>query len=148
MNSMTDEELVRRIADFLMAEVDEQGNEPSTAELQLFFDIFCFDMEIGSGASYEQYFRWSSKEQIDRLLVQLNQLGLGEIVDSTREAIEVAFPHGVPANEDDFEDCLDWTEDQEEALEALYEQEVNIHPLVEEKLAVYARSHNLLAQLS
>ena len=146
-DKMSDSELVSRIADSLIGSIDAPGAEPSSDEMRLFFDVYCFDMEIGSGASFDQYFHWASKEQIDRIVSQLNELGLDSIIEPTKKAIDVAFPAGVPENEDEFDECLEWTEDQELELEELYEQEVEIHALLEEKLAKYARKNNLLSQI-
>lgn len=147
MTEMSDSELVRRIGVSLVGEMDSPGKEPTTDAMRLFFDVYCFDMEIGSGGSFDQYFQWATKEQIDRILYQLKEIGLESIADSTKSAIEVAFPHGVPDNEDEFDECLEWTEEQEDIFVELYEENENIHSLIEEKLAKYARENNLLTLL-
>ncbi len=147
MNTLNDADLVAAIGEALIGEMDAPGKVPETRELQLFSDIYNFDLEIGSGASYEQYFRWASKAQIDNLLSQLSALDLDTLTDSTRQAIDIAFPDGVPSDPDAFDDCLDWSEEQEESLEALYDKEENIHALIEEKLACFARSNDLLTQV-
>ena len=147
MTKISDSELVKRIGGYLVGEIYSPGKEPNTDELRLFFDVYCFDMEIGSGGSFDQYFQWATKEQIDRILDQLKEIGLESIADSTKSAIEVAFPHGVPNNEDEFDECLEWTEEQEDVFVDLYENDENIHSLIEEKLAKYARKNSLLTLL-
>ena len=144
MSALTDTELVRKIADGLIGEINSPGKPPETDEMQIFYDVYCLDMEIGSAASFEQYFRWSGKEQVDEILNQLREVGLQEIIVSVKKAIDIAFPNGVPEDRDTYQECTDWTEEQNDELTELYEKEENIHALIEEKLAEYARENDLL----
>jgi hypothetical protein len=144
---MNDSDLVQRLGDALIGEMDAPGIEQTTDEMRLFFDVYCFDMELGSGASYDQYFHWASKLNVESILKQLEAIGLEALVESTSKAIKVAFPNGIPTSEDEFEDCLDWSEKQEDVLVELYEKEENLHALVEEKLAEFARKNDLMSQL-
>jgi len=144
---LSDTELVRKIADSLIGEINSPGKPPETAEMKIFYDVYCLDMEIGSGASFEQYFRWSSKEQVDRILNQLKAVGLNDLTDSMSAAIDVAFPKGVPSDPDSYEECTDWTEEQEARLEELYEKEEAVHTIIEEKIAEFARENELFLQI-
>ncbi|WP_434339831.1 hypothetical protein [Motilimonas cestriensis] len=105
------------------------------------------DQTTKKDAKYYRYFHWASKTNVESILKQLEAIGLDAIVGSTSEAIKVAFPNGIPTSEDEFEDCLDWSEEQEDVLAELYEKEENLHSAVEEKLAEFARENDLLAQL-
>ena len=111
MSALTDTELVRKIADGLIGEINSPGKPPETDEMQIFYDVYCLDMEIGSAASFEQYFRWSGKEQVDEILNQLREVGLQEIIVSVKKAIDIAFPNGVPEDRDTYQECTDWTEE-------------------------------------
>jgi hypothetical protein len=75
--------------------------------------------EVNSGASFEQYFRWASVEEICRAVGRLEALGLAEVAQLTRTAIDVAFPDGVPASDEEKDDLTAWTEDQQERLSTL-----------------------------
>jgi len=145
VNELSDSELVDKISYSLIGDIGSPGKPPTTLEMELFFDIYCFDMEVGSGGSFEQYFRWSSKEQVDRIVTQLEEAGLDAIIESTKMAIEIAFPNGVPEDQDIYEECTDWSDEQERKLDELYEREECLHSLIEEKLALYAREKSLLS---
>lgn len=147
MSELTDAEIVSKIADRLIGEIGSPGIAPNTQEMETFYSVYCLDLEIGSGASFEQYFRWSSKEHVDRILNQLESVELHDLIESVSTAINVAFPEGIPSDPDVYEECTDWTEEQEERLEELYEKEDSIHALIEEKLAGYARRNDLLLQI-
>ncbi len=79
-----DAELVQTIRNFLVSNAASELVKPLSSEMQTFYEVVSLDLEIGSGASFEQYFRWSSKEQIERVLTQLEQVGLDEIVGLPR----------------------------------------------------------------
>ncbi|MCK0153354.1 hypothetical protein MWU49_06555 [Alcanivorax sp. S6407] len=143
-----DAELVQIITDYLVGDAASESVKPLSPEMKTFYEVVCLDMEIGSGASFEQYFRWSSKEQIERVLSQLGRVGLDEIIGVTEEAIRVAFPDGVPDDPLARDECTEWTDDQEEALDALYRNCPGIHSLIETKLATFARRHDLLSLIS
>jgi hypothetical protein len=147
VDELSDSELVGRISNSLIGDINSPGNPHATPEMQLFFDIFCLDMEIGSGGSFEQYFRWSSKEQVERIVAQLEEADLNAIIESTQKAIDTAFPKGPPEDQNKYEECTDWSDEQEGKLYDLYEREKSIHTLIEEKLAKYARDNSLLSQI-
>ncbi len=145
MNELSDSELVDKISYSLIGDIGSPGKAPATPEMETFFEIYCLDMEIGSGGSFEQYFRWSGKKEVDRIVTQLEEAGLYAIIETTKKAIEIAFPDGVPEDQDSYEECTDWSDEQEEKLDELYEREECIHGLIEEKLAEYARNKDLLS---
>lgn len=89
---------------------------------QVVYAIEHLMQEANSGASFEQYFRWSDVGEIRRIAETLSSLGLDDIATLTKEAIVVAFPEGLPATDKVKRELTDWTEDQETELERLFEQ--------------------------
>lgn len=144
MEYLSDSDLVRKISNSLIGTADRKGNPPATEEMLIFYDVYCLDLEIGSGASFDQYFCWSSSEKVGRILEQLKKVGLHKIIALVRAAIEVAFPRGIPSDPNAYEECTFWTEEQEFELSRLYKSEPTIHEEIENKLAGYARRNGLL----
>ncbi len=138
------EEIVRKIAGDIIGESNKPGNPPDTEELRLFFDVYILDMEIGSGASFEQYFRWAEKDQIKNIVGYLEILGLDRLAEVTSAAINIAFPNGVPEDEDELDELTVWTEEQEEALNDHYEQVGDLHGVVANRLGEYAKEKGLM----
>jgi hypothetical protein len=83
------------------------------------YHIEMLSQEVNSGASFEQYFRWASVEEISEVVARLDSLALPEVAQIARQAIEVAFPDGIPATDEAKSDLVDWTDEQEERLSAL-----------------------------
>ncbi|MEM6275276.1 MAG: hypothetical protein AAF735_08565 [Myxococcota bacterium] len=94
------------------------GIELTDAEL-LFYDVETLYMEVHSGASFEQYFRFATLEQIQRIESQLHQLDLGETARLTRRAIGVAFPDGIPKTPGEKHELTYWAKAQEQQLDDL-----------------------------
>jgi hypothetical protein len=94
--------------------------------------------EVNSGASFEQYFRWASVEEVSRVVDQLESLGLPQVAQLTRTAIDVAFQDGLPDSEEK-NDLTDWTEDQEERLSALADQFAEFNGRLINVLAAFYR---------
>lgn len=91
-----------------------------------------FDLEIGSGASFEQYFRWAEKAAIEDIVRKLYALGLNEIAETTQLAIEIAFPDGVPSDQKQKDDLTYWSPIQEKKLKELYNDE--FHAAIENSM--------------
>lgn len=145
MNDFSDSEIVQSIADSLIGEIDKPGNPADTTELQLFYDVYSLDLETGSAASFDQYFYWSTKEQVERIYLQLEEIGLSDLAQTVSKAIQIAFPNGVPEDPGAYENCTEWSEEQDEALSYWYEKEKMIHPDIEKALANYARKNQLFS---
>jgi hypothetical protein len=58
-------------------------------------------------------------------------------------AIAVAFPDGYPRTEPDLERAKEWSDEQLEAMEALFEQFENRNGYITNRLAAYARRHGV-----
>jgi hypothetical protein len=117
MSTPENEDLVARVyTQALEARSDgRELNPPDT----VIYEVEMLSQEVNSGASFEQYFRWASVEEIGRAVGRLEALGLAEVAQLTRTAIDVAFPDGVPASDEEKDDLTAWTEDQEERLSTL-----------------------------
>lgn len=78
--------------------------------LPLYYEVYCFDMELGSGASYEQYFVYSDLEQIHALRGHLTAVGLSELAHTYQLALQTAFEGKAPLTDEQLEDrCMDFT---------------------------------------
>lgn len=116
------------------------ANQPVSAADELVFDIDQLIMEANSGASYEQYFRWASLAEIGRIVASLKRVGLDDVAALTQQAIEVAFPDGLPPDEAALEAATDWTEAQERQLEKLFKRLENHNGRVTNVLGRYLAS--------
>jgi hypothetical protein len=94
------------------------GRALDEADLMV-YHVEMLSQEVNSGASFEQYFRWASVEEISQAVPRLESLALPEVAAIVGRAIEVAFPDGVPQDDDAKNELTDWTEEQEERLGAL-----------------------------
>jgi len=128
--------VVSAIASNLIGEIGgPPAKPPETEELSLFKDVYDLDLEIGSGASFDQYFVWASPEQIQRIVSQLEYLELHEHARITQAAIDVAFPKGAPKSysekESEFDIVESWEDHRGPKLEALYWEFSNVGHLTE-----------------
>jgi hypothetical protein len=86
---------------------------------QVVYEVEMLSQEVDSGASFEQYFRWASVDEISRIVARLEALGLSEVAALAARAIAVAFPGGIPASPEEKDEQTDWSADQEDRLGAL-----------------------------
>lgn len=114
ISTLDNEELVRNVYEHVYGKL--QKGEPVEPDLLMVYEIDFLLMEVNSGASFEQYFRWATVEQINRIISSLQTMGLNDIAELTAKATMTAFPNGVPENDIEKSDKTDWSEDQEAAL--------------------------------
>jgi hypothetical protein len=137
MSTPENEELVARVyTQALESRADDRELDASDAVV---YEIEMLSQEVNSGASFEQYFRWASVEEVSRVVDRLESLGLPEVAQLTRTAIDVAFPDGVPDSDEGKNDLTDWTEDQEERLSALADQFAEFNGRIINVLAAFYR---------
>ena len=98
------------------------NNRPLSPGQKVVYAIEHMMQEVNSGASYEQYFRWASVEEIGAVCAVLRDLGLEEVACLTEQALEVAFPNGIPRSDEDKDELTNWNEGQETALAELFKQ--------------------------
>lgn len=101
---------------------DVHAERPVTEQENFIFQMELLVQEVNSGASFEQYFRWVGKPELDQVLGHVKSLGLPAVYEIVEEALAIAFPNGVPEDSDEYEECTDWTESQEERLSELFEK--------------------------
>ena len=117
MSTSENDELVSRV--YTQALEDrEQGRDLDAATLMV-YHIEMLSQEVNSGASFEQYLRWASVDEIAQAATRLESLELADVAKLVREAIAVAFPDGVPSSDDEKNEMTEWTEEQEQRLGAL-----------------------------
>jgi hypothetical protein len=93
------------------------GRKLAAADLMV-YHIEMLSQEVNSGASFEQYFRWASVEEISAVVSRLESLALPKVAQIVRRAIGVAFPNGLPATDEEKSELIEWTEAQEKRLGA------------------------------
>ena len=106
------------------------------------YEIEMLSQEVNSGASFEQYFRWASVEEIGRAVQRLETLGLPEVAQLTRTAIDVAFPDGLPRSDEEKDEVTAWNEDQEERLSTLAEAFAEFNGRIINVLAAFYRKNH------
>ena len=130
------EAIVRRVCDFVR--VAAEKGMAIRPEQQAIYDVDHLVMEANSGASFEQYFRWASIDEIRRVVGALRTVGLADIASLTEQAISLAFPGGIPASEEAKSEA-DWTEEQLGMLgEKLFPQLEQQNGRITNVLAAYA----------
>lgn len=115
-----------------------EGLELSPAD-QLLYEVEMLCQEVNSGASFEQYFRWASLDEIRRAPARLEELGLPALARVVRAATALAFPAGMPASEAEMDELLDWTSEQEAELALLADEFTESNGLLANTLASWYR---------
>ena len=140
MSTAENEELVSRV--YTQALKDrEQGRALDAATLMV-YHIEMLSQEVNSGASFEQYLRWASVDEIAQAADRLESLKLADVAELVRQAIAVAFPDGVPSSDEEKNDLTEWTVAQEERLVALAEEFEQFNGRIINVLADFYRSQS------
>ena len=84
------------------------------------------------------------KGEVDQIVELLSKLGLSDVSGIVEKAIDIAFPDGIPNNEDEYEDCTEWSESQEEKLGSLFEEFEQYNGVITNKLGAYIKARNLV----
>jgi hypothetical protein len=138
MSTSENEELIAQV--YTQALEDRlHGRKLAAADLMV-YHIEMLSQEVNSGASFEQYFRWASCEEISEAVGRLESVGLDEVAGIVRRAINEAFPAGIPSDGEQKDELTDWTEDQEQRLSALFEEFEEFNGRIMNVLAAYYRS--------
>ena len=118
LSTPENEAIVRSICEAVAA--DRESGRPIKSGHQSIYEIDHLMMEANSAASFEQYFRWASVEEIGRVVPALRTVGLSDVAELTEKAIHVAFPRGIPSTDEEKADLTEWSEAQEERLRELF----------------------------
>jgi hypothetical protein len=139
MASPENEDLISRV--YAQALDDRrEGRTLRDADLMV-YHVEMLSQEVNSGASFEQYFRWASVQEISEAVPRLESLALPEVAAIVGRAIAVAFPDGVPQDDDAKSELTDWTGEQEERLGALAGEFEEFNGRILNVLAAYHRAH-------
>ncbi len=134
-------ELVSRAYSRIMEDV--HANRQITDQENFVFQVELLSQEVNSGASFEQYFRWVGKPELDQILGHVAALDLPPVYEIVEEALAVAFPNGIPEDDDEYEECTDWSEAQDERLQALFEQFEVYNGVIINKLGRFIKDHDI-----
>lgn len=137
LSTEENERIVARVYEAAMAEL--HAGRPVSAAQRLVHDVEHMMQEANSGASFEQYFRWASLEEIAAIRGHLQTLKLDDLSDLMSQAIAIAFPNGLPATDDEKSNATEWTPEQEEALGDLFPQLEEENGRVTNALGAYAK---------
>jgi hypothetical protein len=140
ISTSENEELVSRV--YTRALEERHANRPLDEADLMVYHIEMLAQEVNSGASFEQYFRWASIDEISEAGGRLETLGLSEVAQIVRRAIDVAFPNGIPATGEEKDALTEWTEDQLEALSSLADDFTEFNGRVTNVLAAFHRKTN------
>lgn len=115
-----------------------EGLELSAAD-QLLYEVEMLCQEVNGGASFEQYFRWASLDEIARAPARLEELDLPALARLVRAATAIAFPAGMPASEAELDELTAWSAEQEAELALLADEFVDANGLLANTLAAWYR---------
>ncbi|MCA9038168.1 MAG: hypothetical protein KDA91_23750 [Planctomycetaceae bacterium] len=85
IKSIFTDELIRRDPEALRTVVEEMVAR-----------IVQYDLEIGSGEDFIQWFRWTSPSEVRQTSASLRSIGAAKSAGICEKAIQVAFPSGIP----------------------------------------------------
>jgi hypothetical protein len=114
-----------------------------SAEAELVYQIEMLSQEVNSGASFEQYFRWSRVTRDSRVLQYLRDLDLPEVCKIVEQAFKAAFPNGIPEDDDDYELCLEWSAEQELQLANLFAEFETCNGVISNRLGQFIKQHKV-----
>ena len=106
---------------------------------QVVYEVEMLSQEVNSGASFEQYFRWASRDELAKIQSRLRALGLAEAADITQRAFAVALPDGIPDSDDAMDALTQWSPAQEEQLQALADEFSEYNGTITNALAGFYR---------
>ena len=141
MATEENDDLVSKAYTRIMEEV--HAEKRLTDHESFVFQIELLSQEANSGASFEQYFRWVGKPELDQILGHVKNLDLPPVYEIVNEAIEIAFPNGVPEDDDEYEECTDWSETQEERLSKLFEKFEDYNGAITNKLGRFIKEKGI-----
>ena len=114
-----------------------------STEAELVNQVEMLSQEVNSGASFEQYFRWARVTRDSRILQYLKDLGLPEVCEIVERAFKIAFPDGIPEDDDDYELCMEWSEEQEQQLASLFAEFEDYNGVIINRLGQFIEQHKV-----
>ncbi len=114
-----------------------------SAQAELVYQVEMLSQEANSGASFEQYFRWVRITDSSRVLQYLQDLGLPEVRGIVERAVKLAFPGGIPEDDDEYDQCTDWSECQEKLLADLFGEFELYNGAITNQLGQFIEQHKV-----
>ena len=141
---MSSEENVNILSDVYERVMEKVHAENDVSDQENYvFQVELLSQEVNSGASFEQYFRWVSKADLDQIVSYIRKLEIPELVNIVEEAIKVAFPNGVPDDDDEYEECTEWSDAQEKRLESLFKSFEEYNGIITNRLVEFIKANSL-----
>ena len=142
MSELASEENERTVARVYQAAMEAlHVGRPISPAQRVVHDIEHLMQEANSDASFEQYFRWASPDELAGIRDRLRGVGLDDIASLVSRAVEVAFPRGLPGSEAEQSEATAWSPEQEQALAELFGELESENGRVMNVLGAYAREH-------
>ena len=136
-STLENEASVRRVCELVTAA--RESGAAVTTDQQIIYDVDYLLTEANSGASFEQYFRWASVDEIRRLKKALLAVDLGDIAQLYEQALRVAFQNGIPSTDAEKSVLTEWSEAQAQALGELFPALEDQNGRITNVLAAYAK---------
>jgi hypothetical protein len=114
-----------------------------SAQAEMVYQIEMLSQEVNSGASFEQYFRWARVTRDSRILQYLKDLDLPEVCEIVERAFAAAFPDGIPEDDDEYDLCMEWSEEQEQQLASLFSEFEDFNGVILNKLGRFIKQHKV-----
>jgi hypothetical protein len=130
-------EVVNRVWEYVFEA--QQNHRHITDEQRSIYEVENLAMEVNSGASYEQYFRFATIEEISGIVLLLEKFEFFEVAKLTKQAIDVAYPNGIPQTNKEKDYLPDWSEAQDVALREFGHRFTDYNGRICNTLADYAR---------
>jgi hypothetical protein len=141
MSELSTPENDKLIADVYSRAIEARAaNKALSPAEQIVYEVEMLTQEVNSGASFEQYFRWASLEELAKVVERLQALGLSGVADIARRAFAVALPDGLPASPEAMDELTQWNPEQLEQLAALADEFVEFNGTITNALAAFYRS--------
>jgi len=109
----------------------------------LVYQIERLAQEVNSGASFEQYFRWVEKQDIDSVIEYLQALNMTEVHQIVLQAIKIAFPNGIPEDKSTYDEYTEWNEAQLDELANLFEKFEKYNGAITNRLGKFILTNKL-----
>ena len=138
LNTAEDDQLIDRV--YSQALEARAANKPLEVPDQIVYEIEMLSQEVNSGASFEQYCRWATIEELSMVVDRLTLLGLADVADITRRALGLAFPQGLPKSAEAKDALTEWTPAQEVGLQELADQFTQFNGPIRRALASFYRA--------
>lgn len=117
--------------------------ETISAQANLVYQVEMLSQEVNSGASFEQYFRGARVSRDSQIFEYLKDLNLPEVGEIVERAFAAAFPDGIPEDDDEYDLCMEWSENQELQLADLFAEYEDYNGVIINRLGEFIKQHKV-----